>query len=546
MRTFFSQPRRLALAGKLALGLVASTSLVLLGLGILNLRLQRKQAEDLVLQSGDRIGDLIQRSTRYQMLHYDRDALAWIVSEFGREPGILHVRVFNPQGRIKFSSDPSEIDKVVYKNADVCYGCHAQGKPIVKLSRSDRTKIVNDPKQGPELAVVRAIENERSCWTAECHVHTSDQQVLGVIDTRLSLGQVDQQIAQHQRYLLLFTLLALALIIVVSVLFVWLLVHRPVKELKAGTERVAGGDLDYRIPIHSRDDLSDLAESFNKMTAELAAAHDELTSWAHTLEQRVTAKTEELGRAQRTLFQSEKLASLGRLSATVAHEVNNPLFGILTYARLMLKELEAQPPSPQRDKTAERLRVIERESRRCGDIVRDLLAFARQAPRRNETNDVRVLADRAVKLIRHKAEMQSVSIETALDENMPPVVCDAGQIQQVLLALLVNAVEAMSKGGSVRLEGGLDKTSAQVWLKIRDTGAGIPPAALPHIFEPFFTTKDNEHRTGLGLAVARSILDQHGGQIQVTSSGETGTEFTIRLPLEAPRATEAEPAGAKQ
>jgi two-component system NtrC family sensor kinase len=313
-----------------------------------------------------------------------------------------------------------------------------------------------------------------------------------------------------------------------AALFIWIVVYRPVKELIQGTHRVAAGDLDYRLPLRSDDELGDLAASFNKMTAEVAGEQARI-------EEQVRRKTAELERVYRTLLNSEKMASIGKLAATVAHEINNPLFGILTYARLVLREL-LKHDIPERDELAEQLRTIERESKRCGDLVKNLLTFGRQAPSRRELNDVNVIARRAAMLVKHKLDLQSVELREELAPGLPPVDCDANQIQQVLIVLLVNASEAMANGGSMVLATAFDPASDQLTVRVKDTGSGIPAEVLPHIFDPFFTTKEDQNRTGLGLAVAHSIVEQHGGEIEVCSTSETGTEFMVRLPVAAAEA----------
>ena len=253
------------------------------------------------------------------------------------------------------------------------------------------------------------------------------------------------------------------------------------------------------------------------MTAELAEAR------ARLLEQ-----------TQNALAGSEKMAALGKLAATVAHEVNNPLFGILTYAKLCRREVAKSALDDEARKgLIEQLEVIERESRRCGEIMRNLLTSARQAPQRREPNQLNELVTRAVKLMHHQFEMQGIDIETALAPDLAAVECDAGQVQQIILVLLVNAAEAMAQGGRLRVsteavaDGG-------VRLRVRDWGPGIPADVMPHIFEPFFTTKEEQQRTGLGLAVAKSILDQHSGRIEVHSKEGEGAEFVITLPLGKP------------
>jgi two-component system NtrC family sensor kinase len=302
----------------------------------------------------------------------------------------------------------------------------------------------------------------------------------------------------------------------------WVVVYRPVKRLIAGTHRVAGGDLDYRLPVSNGDELGDLAASFNKMTAEVAGVQ------AH-IEEQVRRKTAELERVHKTLLGSEKMASIGKLAATVAHEINNPLFGILTYARLVLRELQKHE-IPGRAEMCEELETIERESRRCGDLVKNLLTFSRQAPSHREPNELNTIVHRAVMLVKHKLDMQSIQLEEALAEGLPPVECDANQIQQVVLVLMVNASEAMSKGGTLSVSTRFDANAEQASVSVKDTGSGIPADVLPRIFDPFFTTKEDQNRTGLGLAVAHSIVEQHAGEISVRSTPGEGTEFQVILP----------------
>jgi two-component system, NtrC family, sensor kinase len=505
--------KRTGLAYKLGVSIVLSMAAIFSALGYLNLRAHQRHSEELVLQSADRISDIIRRSTRYQMLHNDREALYQAIRDMGSEPGIRRIRIFNKEGRISFSTDPKEAGSIVDKQAEACYGCHGKGAPIARLDRPDRARIFRESTGERVLGVIRPIENQPACANAECHAHPAERRILGVIDSQLSLAAVDASLVAQQKQLIGSTAAALMLILLVSIVFVWRVVHKPVQELIAGTHRVAGGELDYRLPIRSRDEIADLAESFNRMTAELAEAR------ARLVEQ-----------TQNALAGSEKMAALGKLAATVAHEVNNPLFGILTYAKLCHKAVaQSALPDEARKELIEQLEVIERESRRCGEIMRNLLTFARQAPRRREPNQLNELVTRAVKLMHHQFEIQGIDVETDLAPALEAVECDAGQIQQIVLVLLVNAAEAMPQGGRLRVS--TEAAAGRVRLRVRDWGPGIPPDVMPHIFEPFFTTKEEQQRTGLGLAVAKSILDQHGGHIAVQSREGEGAEFVITLPL---------------
>lgn len=516
---------RLGLAAKLAVSVIAGMAAFFALFGYLNLRMERAWSQDMVRETADRVTDVIVRSTRYQMLR-DRESLYHIIQDLASEPGIQRIRIFNQDGRITFSTAAGEVGTVVNKSAEQCVLCHSGARP---LERPDpgRSLRAREFRAGGRrvLGVMRPIYDSADCSSAACHVHAASQRVLGVIDADLSLAQVDAQASARWATLTWFLIGAIVFGCAAAVAFTWKAVHRPVKALIDGTRRVAGGDLEYRLPVVSQDELGDLAESFNRMTAEVAGARAKI-------EEEVRRKTAELERLYRSLLNSEKMASIGKLAATVAHEINNPLFGILTYARLVLRELLKQDFA-SRDELAGQLQTIERESKRCGELVKNLLTFSRQAPSHREPNDLNGIVRRAVLLVRHKLDLQNIELREVLAEEIPPVDCDANQIQQVILVLLVNAAEAMPKGGALEVTTGFEPAAEQGWVRVKDTGTGIPPEILPQIFDPFFTTKEDQNRTGLGLAVAHSIVEQHAGDISVRSTPGEGTEFRVALPVAA-------------
>ncbi len=525
---------RIGIATKLAAALLATTALVFVLFGYWNLRLQRKHSEELVLQSADRISDLILRSTRYQMLRNDREALYETINTIGSEPGIRRIRIFNEEGRISFSTHAPEVNTYVDKQAEACFACHSQSEPLTKLDRPDRFRIFTDERGERVLGLIRPIENEPSCSNATCHAHPPDRRILGVIDTDLSLATVDAQLSEHQEQLGQFTAVTVALFIGLSVVFVWAVVHRPIRELIAGMQRVAAGDLNHPLSVRAPDELGDVAASFNKMTSELREARAELTAWAQTLEQRVEEKTCELQQAQERMLRAERLASVGKLAAVVAHEINNPLAGILTYTKLLRRWLERGEFSPAREQEVRKtLELIETESRRCGEIVKNLLMFSRAAPMNLAWAPLNATVEQAVRLVRHQCELAGIEVHLDLEANLPPVRCDSSQIEQVLLALVMNAIEAMPRGGNLWLRTRSLPDSDEIEIQVRDDGCGIAPENLPQIFEPFFTTKEGAHGTGLGLAVSRGIVERHNGRIDVAAELGRGTTFTVVLPVDA-------------
>lgn len=521
-----------SLSAKLIILLVVAMVGIFGLLGYLNIRLHRRHLEAATLVSAERVSDVIKRSTSYYMLRNDREGLHHIMSAIASEPGMVRIRVINQEGRISFSTDPRETNTSVDKRAEACYGCHAQAQPLARLNRPDRFRIYRLASGERVLGIINPIENSPACSNASCHAHPAGQQILGVLDTNLSLAQADANLAGDSRHMLAYTILAVFLISGLSGIFVWQVVHGPLKVLKSGTERLASGDLGFQIEVQSYDELGELAASFNTMSRELREARQEITDWARQLEARVEQKTGELKRANEQMLQAEKLASTGKLAAIVAHEINNPLAGILTYAKLLKKWLgEADGAKQEQIKSS--LDLIESESRRCGEIVRNLLVFARAAPMNLQPADLNAVVERCARLVRHQLGIAGIQAQLDLDRTLPPVHCDAAHIEQALLALVMNAMEAMPHGGKLRLASRHAPQAEEVTLQVQDDGAGISPDVLPNLFEPFFTTRERGHGLGLGLAITRSIIERHGGRIEVASQPGRGTVFAITLPVRA-------------
>jgi two-component system NtrC family sensor kinase len=503
-------------------------------LGYVTIRLHRKHLEAATLTSAERVSDVIHRSASYYMMRNDREGLYHAIATMADEPGMVRVRIFDQEGRISYSSTPSEISGIVDKNAEACYGCHAQSQPLVRLTRPDRFRIYRDAKGQRILGIITPIENQPSCSNAECHAHPASQRILGVLDTNLSLVQTDAQLAQSSWLMFAVTASALLIIACFSWLFILRIVDVPIKRLRAGTQELADGHLGFQIDVASRDELGELAQSFNKMSLLLRSANEEIVSWAKTLEDRVEQKTKELKRAHEHVLQVEKMATIGKMAAVMAHEINNPLAGILTYAKLIRKWIDRDQltTAPKKLEASQCLELIASESTRCGDLVKNLLVFSRTAPLNKQTTDIGEVIDRTVRLIAHQLDMANVQLQLDVPRELPRIQCDPAQIEQVLLALIMNAIDAMPRGGNLWISTKLDSEGYDYCITVRDDGTGIAPEILKQIFEPFLTTKETGKGVGLGLAVSSSIIERHGGRIDVQSELGKGTTFTIVLPVE--------------
>lgn len=512
------------LAVKLTLTVVGVAALILFGLYHLELQTHHRFLEEAAIRGADTFGETIRSSTHRDMLA-DRKADAYqVLLDIGRQPGIDTVRLFNKEGRIRFSSDASEIGRFVDKQAEACDLCHKSGEPLVRPEAQARWRIFR--RDGHRVVgMVTAIYNEPSCWTAQCHAHPASQRVLGVVDVGLSLENADRDIAEVARHTGAYGALALACLAGIVALSVGHLVGRPVRQLADATHRVAHGDLSGKIPVASGDELGQLAIDFNHMADALRAARSELERVLAGLERQVEERTAALRAAESQVAHAEKMASLGRLSASIAHEINNPLAGVLTFAKLLIRDLGERPLDEDlRAQAVKQLKLVQRETERCTAIVRNLLEFSRQRPLSMRPASLVAIVDEALSLVAHQVQLRGLTLERDL-RDVPAIEADAGQVRQAVVNLVMNACDATPEGGRIRVT--TREANGRVLLEIADTGQGIPPEVLPRLFDPFFSTK--EKGTGLGLSVVYGIVERHGGKVEVESAPGAGSTFRIAL-----------------
>ena len=482
-------------------------------------------------QSAANISDLISRSTHYSMLLNRREDIYEIIKTIGNEPRIERIRIINKKGVVSFSTQESEVGKNIDMTAEACIGCHSTGKPVVPQNNPILTRVFESPNGYRVIGIITPIRNDVGCATSDCHAHSNAQTVLGILDVMIPLQEVDRDITTFEQTLILGSL---ALVIVLTgfvTIFIWRMVNIPVKKLSVATQEIVKGNLDYQINLQTNDEIGSLASSFNQMTQELKRARKELTAWNQTLEHRVNEKTEELRRAQKHMVHIEKMVSLGTLAATVAHELNNPLEGILTYAKLIRKKMERISPAPDSaQEMISELTLIADETARCGNIVKNLLLFSREKVGEFKDSDLHSVIERSLKLIEHHLKMNNITFEVEIEEKPVILYCDAHQLEEALLALEINAVEAMPTGGTFHIIVKEIEYLNAIQIALSDSGTGIKEEDLPHIFEPFYTTKKDGKGTGLGLSVVYGIIERHSGSISVDSNPGFGTTFTIMLP----------------
>ena len=448
------------------------------------------------------LSEMIKSSTKSDMLFYRRERVHEIIDTIGQQEGIEKVRIFNKEGIIIYSSDKSVVSTMVDKKAEACYGCHTADQPLERLSISERTRIFQLEDKVRSLGIINPIYNEPTCWQADCHVHSQDQKVLGVLDVSMSLAEVDRLARENETKVILLTIGAMIIISVFLWYFFKRLITRPVQRIVAATNAVSAGNLSYKLEVKRNDELGHLGNSFNEMTRNLAEA-------------------------QTQLYHSDKLASIGRLAAGVAHEINNPLTGVLTYSSFLLKrtkdDLEMKSD----------LEIIVRETKRCREIVKDLLDFARPISSNKKSVNINDVIEQALNIVANQLVFNHIVVQKELNDSLPKVNIDERQLQQVFINLLVNAADAIGeKGGTISLITSAIHSDGKEYaqIEITDTGCGIANENLSKIFEPFYSTKDQKG-TGLGLSVVWGIIDKHQGKISVDSKLGKGSTFTILLPI---------------
>lgn len=511
--------------------LIVITGVLLLSLFAYIYIVVNKLKEDLsvsLAQSAYNISDVIKQSARYSMLHNQREGIYQIIKTIGTEPGIYRVRIYNKYGAIQFSSDSSEIGQSVDINSESCTMCHSKKSLPSNLDWRQMIRNFRTPDDKKMLGLINPIQNDIDCAESDCHAHPREKKLLGVLDVIISTDRFDAAIDTNTRNVVVGSILLIVLIGVLSAFAITIVLNKPLKEVAKGINEIAQGNLTYKIPLKTKDEIGVLASQFNEMSEKLDKAYKEIKEWSENLNTKVEQKNAELKHIYEQIVQIEKLASLGKLSATVAHELNNPLEGILTYSKLVSKMISTNPEE-KKDQAVKYLGLISDETARCGRIVKDLLLFSQQGESIMGDYNINDIIEKALSLIQHHIDIHHIVLVKDFHAQQSYVRCDTHKIEQALLSILMNAIEAMQEGN--RLEVSTLVNGKMVEIRIKDEGRGISEKDLPNIFEPFFTTKREIKGTGLGLSVAYGIITQHKGSIQVEETSIRGTTFLVSLPV---------------
>ncbi|RKH14136.1 HAMP domain-containing protein [Corallococcus sp. CA047B] len=412
--------------------------------------------------------------------------------------GLTRLEVVDGQGRVLASSQPERDLKPLEPELVAALG-PTRGQDGV------RSFQVTNPARRMSVARVPEVPG---------------LEVVVTVDDALALAPV----RQLRRTVLVSVAGALGVLLVLGGLFTRR-VNRRLAEVMRGAEAYGRGELERRVQVEGQDELSELGSTFNRMGEELEAARARMLRWNDDLRARVDEATADLRAAQAQLVEAQKLAAVGQLGAGVAHEINNPLAGILGNVQLLLLDRASD------DTDFETLRKIEQSAKRCKDITQNLLRFSQQRERPDlRPVDLNAVVRDALSLTENQTRGEGIDLVTELSPQMPRVKADPGHLSQVVLALLSNARTAMIKTPVKRLALRTGERDGMCILEVEDTGKGIAENIRPRIFEPFFTTKDVWSNVGLGLSVAWRIITEAGGTLEVRSEAGQGARFTIVLP----------------
>jgi two-component system NtrC family sensor kinase len=506
--------------------------------GIIFRSVNEQYLNTVIRQNGNNIGSMVEGALYHSMLENDKSTLQSTLDIINTMSGIDDVNMYDKSDSLVYSSFSS--DAITHSNPD-CKSCHSdiekmfppkeKSYRIIDI-RSECSMNKNDPNHR-HLLIRTPILNEQSCYTGSCHAHNENEAVLGSLIIKIPLEELDTAIKKSSTEFFLLAIITTFLLVVFLILFTRKKIKNPLNAIIKASKAVSGGDTSTRLEIQQNqlDDMRMVSLAFNNMLDNLNTATLELQNWSQQLEYKVQKKSEELLEAQNELIHIERIASLGKLSSSVAHEINNPLSGVLTYTKLVHKQLSKLEFDPsKKESMLQNLKVIETETKRCGDIVKGLLEFSRKDQQNYENLHLHKILKETYDLMSHQMRIENISFQTDFSAHNDLIFCSPNQIKQACVAILVNASEAVSENGEVIIK---TKNPDEYTIKFEftDNGSGIAAEDIPHIFEPFFSAKQKASGIGLGLAIVHGIIQSHKGTIEVDSEAGRGTTISIILPV---------------
>ena len=494
-----------------------------------------------IRQTGSNIGFLVEGSLYQSMLENDKMALKNTLEIIKEMPDIDDIGMYDHFDSLVYSSCSSG-NAVSSSNCNInCKECHSDIRSLFSgetesykvLDKNSKCEMNKRNRDHRHLLVNRTILNEPSCYTNECHVHEESDKVLGSLVVNIPLGDLDGALQESSTDFYIMATIMTILLLSFLIIFTRKKIKAPLGDIIKASQAVANGDTSKRLEVkHNQlDDMRMVSYAFNNMLDNLNSVTNELQNWSQQLEYKVQKKTEELKEAHNELINAERMASLGRLSSSVAHEINNPLAGVLTYTKLVQKQLSRNDlDEAKKENLMKHLKMIESETKRCGDIVKGLLDFSRKDQLDFEIKSFHIILKETFELMTHPMKMADIAFHTNFTADHDLIKCAPNQIKQACIAILVNAKEAITEHGEIVMKTS-NPDNQNITLDITDNGSGISEEDLPHVFEPFFSKKQKASGIGLGLAIVHGIIQNHKGKVDVESLPGKYTTISITLPL---------------
>ncbi|MFZ5429353.1 MAG: ATP-binding protein [Bacteroidota bacterium] len=515
-----------------------SSFFLFVSFGIIFRSVNEEYMKSVISENGNNIGYLVESALYRSMLENDQTSLQNTLDLINKMSGIDDVSMYDQNNYLVYTSISSESPEHIDPD---CMSCHSDFDSM--FSRTERSYRIIDSETNcamnpalerqRHLLIKSPILNAPSCYTAACHAHSREEDVLGSLIIKMPLESLDSALQKSQTDYYLLASLMTFLLILFMIIFTNKKIKNPLKQLIVASEAVASGDKSMRLTIkpNQLSDMRMVSLAFNEMLDNLQTANNELHNWSQQLEYKVQKKSEELGQAQNDLINIERIASLGKLSLSVAHEINNPLSGILVYAKLVSKQLNNQNLDPEKKESMlKHLKLIETETKRCGDIVKGLLDFSRKDQDNFEPRHLHEILADTYELMSHPMKIANIHFWTDFGARQDLIHCSPNQVKQAFVAILVNASEAVRENGEVLLRT-FNPDGEHIQVEVTDNGIGIAEQDIPHVFEPFFSTKQKTSGIGLGLSIVHGIVQNHKGTASVKSVRGKETTISISIPL---------------
>ena len=512
------------------------TLFLFISFGLIYRSVHENQLNEVIMQSGHNVGSIVEGAMYHSMLENNKSELYNIIDVINTLPSIDEVNLYDGENYLVYGSFSLYDD---LSNPD-CIDCHDDMNSLFPRAEKAYHIFDKDSKcesttmdKHRQLLIRTPIMNEPSCSTTECHAHNPEDDILGSLIIKMPLRQLDNSVQQSSFDFYVMAIVASLILLGLLILLTTQKIKKPLNALLKASKAVASGEFNTRINIDNNqlDDMRLVAVTFNDMLDNLQQATIELENWSQQLEYKVLKKTELLSSAQNELIQLERIASLGKLSASVAHELNNPLSGILIYTKLITKQLSnVELYVSKKESMLKHLGLIESETKRCGDIVRGMLNFSKKEQDNLVALHLHQILAETFDLMSHPVKIAGISFITDFTATKDLILCGHNQIKQACVALIMNASEAVSENGEIIMRT-KNPDEHSVSIEIFDNGVGISEEVLLHVFEPFYTTKQGVSGIGLGLPIVHGIVQRHNGKIEIDSEPGKGTTISIILPL---------------